>query len=273
MKNVTILIPAYNEVKFIETAILSAASQAEFVIVSDNNSTDGTKEVCRDLAKKIENLIFIEQKKNLGSIKNWSILYDQVKTDYVISMGAHDIMSESYVAELMKCYEKNPDAVLVYAPAKLIDEKGTVFGEFKDDRLAKGFSSHDAFKRVYTNISNDADCSIQFALVRRDTMLRNLYAMPFAGIDRAIFNNLAREGRFIRCDSTCFYNRWTNRKDTDEAYMRRLVGDTTYSMKRDYYRLCEEYFRTIKNIKTKNFIKKLYYYYRAKRFLKSQGLI
>ena len=47
MKDVTILIPAYNEEKHIEQAILSAIHQAEYVIVSDNCSTDKTPEICK----------------------------------------------------------------------------------------------------------------------------------------------------------------------------------------------------------------------------------
>ena len=102
MKDVTILIPTYNEEKHIEQAILSAVNQAEYVIVSDNCSTDKTPEICKKLAKEYKNLIFYEQDNNIGAVKNGEFLYSQVKSKYVMTMGGHDILEENYTFELKK---------------------------------------------------------------------------------------------------------------------------------------------------------------------------
>jgi glycosyltransferase involved in cell wall biosynthesis len=270
VKGVTILIPAYNEVRFVEKAISSAICQAEYVIVSDNNSTDGTKEICRELIKKYDNLVLIEQKENVGAARNGAILFEQLKTDYVICMGAHDIIAENYVSELMKCYEQNPDAALVYAPVKKIDENGDVFGEYLIDDLVKGVSSDDAFERVYTIIRNLSDCSIFFGMFRSDIVKKNLFCEPIAGPDHVILCNCAREGKFIRCNSTWFFRRFTNRDESNAAYMRRIVGDTTNSINRDYSKMCEEQLKTIKNIEPINIIKKNYYYYISKYALRKR---
>jgi glycosyltransferase involved in cell wall biosynthesis len=110
MKDVTILIPAYNEEKHIEQAILSSVSQAEFVIVSDNCSTDKTPEICKKLAKEYKNLIFYEQKENIGSIRNFSFLLNKVETTYTLHIGAHDFISENYILNLKKALEENSSA-------------------------------------------------------------------------------------------------------------------------------------------------------------------
>ena len=270
MKGVTILIPAYNEVKFVEKAISSTIGQAESVIVSDNNSTDGTKEICRELTKKYDNLILIEQNENVGAARNGAILFEQLNTDYVIFMGAHDIIAENYVSELMKCYEQNPDAVLVYAPAKKIDVKGDVFGEYMIDDLVKGVSSNDAFERVYTIIKHLRDCSIFFGMFRSDIVKKNLFHEPIAGPDHVILCNCVRDGKFIRCNSTWFFRRYANRDESNAAYMCRLVGDAANSIKYDCSKMCEEQLKTIKNIETLNIIKKLYYYYISKYALRKR---
>lgn len=270
MKGVTILIPAYNEVKFIEKAILSTIGQAESVIVSDNNSTDGTKDICRELTKKHDNLILIEQNENVGSTRNGAILFEQLKTDYVICMGAHDIIAENYVSELMKCYEQNPDAALVYAPVKKIDEKGDVFGEYMIDDLVKGVSSNDAFERVYTIIRHLRDCSIISGMFRSDIVKKNLFFEPIAGPDNVILCNCVRDGKFIRSDSTWFFRRFKNRDESNATYMRRLLGDTANSKKYDYSIMCEEQLKTIKSIETLNIIKKLYYYSISKYALRKR---
>ena len=106
MKDVTILIPAYNEEKHIEQAILSAVTQAEFVIVSDNCSTDKTPEICKKLAKEYKNLIFYEQKENIGSVMNFQFLLDKVKTKYTLHIGAHDYISKNYTLKLKEVLEQ-----------------------------------------------------------------------------------------------------------------------------------------------------------------------
>ena len=114
MKDVSIIIPAYNEAKFIEKAILSAVSQAEFVIVSDNCSTDGTQEICKRLAKEFSNLVFYEQESNIGAIRNFEFLLSKIHTKYLLHIGAHDFISEDYVSTLQESLENNPTAKMAW---------------------------------------------------------------------------------------------------------------------------------------------------------------
>ena len=145
MKDVTIVIPSFNEKKHIEQALLSALEQAEFVIVSDNCSTDGTQSICKRLASKFENLIFYEQTENLGSANNLVFLYSKVKTKFVMHMGAHDILEKNYVAELKQCLEESPDAVLAYPCFVLIDDNGKEIGTYDAAELLPGIASPDTF--------------------------------------------------------------------------------------------------------------------------------
>ena len=65
MEDVTIVMPAFNEVKFIGKAIGSAIHQAQRVIVCDNDSTDGTKDIYPQFLK-YKNFQLIQQPKNMG---------------------------------------------------------------------------------------------------------------------------------------------------------------------------------------------------------------
>jgi glycosyltransferase involved in cell wall biosynthesis len=261
VKDVTILIPAYNEAQFVEKAILSAVCQAESVIVSDNHSTDGTKEICRKLKNRYGNLTLFEQNENIGAVRNGAFLFEHLKTGYVICMGAHDIIADNYVSELMKCHDQNPGASLAYAPVKKIDEKGDVFGEYMVDDLTSGVSSGDAFKRVYTIIRRLKDCSIFSGMFRSDIVRKHLYYEPVAGPDHVTLCNCASDGKFIRCDSTWFSRRYKNRDESKIAYMHRILGDSENGNRYDYSKMCEEQLKTIKQIETDNIIKKYFYYY------------
>lgn len=233
MKNVTIVIPAYNEIRFIEKAILSAVSQAEFVIVSDNCSTDGTQEICKKLTKEFSNLIFYTQEKNIGGVKNAEFLYKQVQTDYVMTMGAHDILAENYVDELKKTLDENPDAVMSFSPSICIDDNDKILREEIHDDFAKGFSNENVLERIYTAVVMEYNYAI-FGLFKTEVFLKNTNFIKEAGIDHLIMAKCAKDGKFIRSLNTRFYLRIPTREETEEAYMERLAGvgtkiDMSYS--------------------------------------------
>lgn len=223
MKDVTILIPSYNEAKSIEKAIRSAVPQAEFVIVSDNCSTDGTQEICKRLAKKFSNLVFYEQSKNLGGVKNAEFLYKQVQTDYVMNMGAHDILAENYVYELKKCLDENLDSVMAYAPAISIDDDDKILSETMLDDFATGFSSDNVLERVYTATVMEYNYAF-FGLFRSDIFLKNMDFTKKAGVDHLIMAKCAQDGKFVRCLDTRFYLRVPTREESPDKYMERLAG-------------------------------------------------
>jgi glycosyltransferase involved in cell wall biosynthesis len=224
MRDVTIIIPAYNEARFIEKAIRSAVSQAEFVIVSDNCSTDGTQQICKRLAKEFSNLVFYEQSKNLGSVKNAEFLYKQVQTDYVMNMGAHDVLAENYVYELKKCLDENPDAVMAYAPVISVDDDNQVLCETLLDDFATGFSSENVLERIYTAIKMEYNYAF-YGLFRTDIFIKNADFIKEAGVDHLIMAKCAKDGKFIRCLNTRFYLRVPAREESTEMYMNRLAGE------------------------------------------------
>ena len=154
MKDVTILIPAYNEEKHIEQAILSAVTQAEFVIVSDNCSTDKTPEICKKLAKEHKNLIFYEQKENIGSVMNFHFLLDKVKTKYTLHIGAHDFISENYTSSLKKALEENFNAVLAYTSFSSVDDNGNILNEQSLEEFKNIFLSNNPVERVIGTIEH-----------------------------------------------------------------------------------------------------------------------
>ena len=66
---VSIGVPVFNGNPLITETIESLANQDYAnieIIISDNASTDGTDEVCRQAANRYENVKFYRQKENIG---------------------------------------------------------------------------------------------------------------------------------------------------------------------------------------------------------------
>ena len=224
MKDVTILIPTYNEEKHIEQAILSAIYQAEYVIVSDNCSTDRTPEICDKLSKEFNNLIVHKQTRNIGWAKNAEFLYSQVKTKYVMNMGGHDYLAPNYVKELKKLLENDKDAVMAYSKFINVNDGDEIIGYYDARELTYGVASDDSFVRVYTLIKKLSNCSVFFGLCRTQEFINSCDYNPVSGIDQVILCNLVSQGKFIQSINTVFYRRYTDRVNNSREYMKRLTA-------------------------------------------------
>lgn len=134
---VSVIIPVYNEERFLREALDSVVHQVDCVIIGDNASTDGTEAICREYEKKYPHVVYFRNEKNLGSILNCVRCYERVQTEYVFHMGGHDLVSENYVQNLKALLLKHPDAIGAFGDA------------FSDKRSAtgKGVSVSGAMKR------------------------------------------------------------------------------------------------------------------------------
>lgn len=268
MKDITIVIPVYNEEKHIEQAILSAISQDQFVIISDNCSTDKTCEICKRLANEHKNLIFFEQTQNMGAMKNIEFLYSKVTTKYMLNMGGHDILEKNYISELKKTLEENKDCVLAYPKFIKIDDDNQTIGNYDVDDLKIGITSNDIFTRVYTIIDKLSNCSIFFGLTKTKEFLKSCDFTKTTAIDHVILCNLVSKGKFIQNSNTIFYRRYPTRINDNQEYMKRITGEKVNTYDRTY--MSKKQFELINNIPSKNKSKKKYFVDLSKKSLQKR---
>jgi len=112
---VSIAMPAYNEIRFIEDTLRSVVNEADEIIIGDNCSTDGTSEIIAEYTKKYPHIKHFRHKENIGSVKNFSFILEQCTGEYIRFIGAHDLISKNSTKSMLKVFEEHPDAVLVYS--------------------------------------------------------------------------------------------------------------------------------------------------------------
>jgi len=129
---VSILIPTFNQAKYIEQTILSALKQNYKnleVILSDDCSTDNTEIVVKELLTKYANLTYFKNEQNIGRVNNYhKALYEYASGDLVLMLDGDDYLTDvEYVSQAVKLFEKNDKIVLVFAPIKtLIEHNGII---------------------------------------------------------------------------------------------------------------------------------------------------
>lgn len=125
--NFTIVIPTYNGSTYIEEALLSAINQtrkANTIIVSDDNSTDNTLEIC----SRYKDVIRIYKNENgpSGFVEGWNNAIQLVDEGYIAILHQDDLLAPTFLEEAERALTLHPDAKHFFVPCNYVDGEGKV---------------------------------------------------------------------------------------------------------------------------------------------------
>lgn len=139
MPKVSIIIPCYNQGKYVAEAINSALRQTfkdiEIVCVNDG-STDNSVEIIKSFENKYKNFIFLNNKENRGVIYSRNFAIKNCNGTYILPLDADDIIEPTYVEKAVKILDNNPNIGIVYCKAK-------IFGNYDKYWNLKPFNKSD----------------------------------------------------------------------------------------------------------------------------------
>jgi glycosyltransferase involved in cell wall biosynthesis len=125
----SIVIPTYNGENFIEQTLLSVLNQErafDEIIVSDDNSTDKTLEICEKYKTQIK--IFKNENGPSGFVNGWNHAIVKATGDYISVLHQDDLLVESFLLEMAKICSENPDVLHLFSTCHYIDENGKITG-------------------------------------------------------------------------------------------------------------------------------------------------
>jgi GT2 family glycosyltransferase len=122
-KQVSVLLPVYNQVEYIEQSMRSVIAQSNFdtvlLVIADDHSTDGTWEKVNQVVstltpKQAEQVSVMRNPKNLGWVGNHNYLMSLVHTPYFTILNSDDFLDIDYVEKLLNVLKAEPilDGVL-----------------------------------------------------------------------------------------------------------------------------------------------------------------
>ncbi|GHT75444.1 glycosyl transferase family 2 [Bacteroidia bacterium] len=129
MDTYSVVIPTYNGECYIEQTLLSALNQKrafDEIIVSDDNSTDRTLDICYNYNNKIK--IFKNENGPSGFVNGWNNAIAKATGDYVSILHQDDLLDASFLLKMAKLCENNPDVLHLFSTCNYLDEKGKVTG-------------------------------------------------------------------------------------------------------------------------------------------------
>ena len=166
---------AYNGASYVREqldSILAQTHNVDEIIVFDDGSSDGTKEILEEYKNKYLELFFLHyNKKNLGTTKNIEKAIQACTGELILLADQDDYWEPNKVDTILKWFEQNPAMNGVFTNGSLINSK---------DELDNKYALWDAMSFPYKAIKNSEDLKLYINTVENSV----------TGATLAIRNNL-----------------------------------------------------------------------------------
>jgi glycosyltransferase involved in cell wall biosynthesis len=128
----SVCIPSYNQCRYITPALDSILSQnyADYeLLVVDDCSTDGTREIVAGYAERDRRIRLVANSRNLGMVPNWNACLAAARGTYVKFLFGDDLLASPDALGLMvNALDTDPSVSLVTSARTLIDQDGRGVG-------------------------------------------------------------------------------------------------------------------------------------------------
>lgn len=207
-------LPVYNGENFVRQALDSLCTQTfeNFeVIISDNGSTDGTEDICRDFSSRDRRIRYERREKNVGGAWNFNHVVGRSSGEYFKWCAHDDLCAPQFLEKCIAALDSDPSIVLAYSATKQIDEHGECI---KSIPVCERLSSVRPYHRFYASLLQFPPAVQLFAVVRKKVLLRTPLLGAYSASDRTLVGELALLGRFCGIPEYLFFYR----KHSQQSY-------------------------------------------------------
>lgn len=202
---VSIGLPVYNGAAFLREAIESILGQtyADFeLIVSDNASSDATRDICLELAAQDPRISYHRQDHNIGQGPNHNFCVARASGEYFRWAAHDDLIAPEYLTRCVAALERERDAVLCHSQTR-------IFGDGHEALVAplRNVDAPRGSDRFAAVILKPHWCVDIYGLIRRSALLQTNLMSGYFGGDKTLLAELALLGRFLRIPEPLFMNR------------------------------------------------------------------
>lgn len=202
---VSVGLPVYNGAEYLAGAIESILGQTFEdleLFISDNASTDATRDICLAFAAKDDRVKYVRQDHNIGAGPNHNFCARRATTEYFRWASHDDLMEPEYLEKCVAVLDADPHAVLCHSKTRIIGDRGETFAV----HLA-GLDAQRASDRFAAVVLKPHWCVEMFGVIRTRALQRTHLMSGYFGGDKTMLAELALLGRFLHVPEPLFLNR------------------------------------------------------------------
>ena len=260
MPKVSIGLPVYNGENYLKKAISSILSQSfsDFeIIISDNASTDETREICEYFKNRDSRIRYFRNDKNMGASWNFNNTF-QVSSGRYFKWAAHDdVLAPDFLARCVEVLDNDLSIVLCQTEIQVIDENDEIIdghqhGSDTTKEVLSNINSFEPHLRFKDLIKLNHPCIDIFGLIRRDILAKTPLIAAYKGSDRNLLAELGLHGRLYRVPRYMFFSRKHGERSIeildDISVTRWFDPNKKSKVVFPFWRNGYEYFKTVKRV-------------------------
>lgn len=204
---IAIGLPVYNAERYLAEAIDSHLGQSfeDFeLLISDNGSQDGTKEICEHYAARDSRVVYIRHEVNRGLSWNHKFAFEQARATYFRWGAADDTPSPGLLQELVEMMAKDPKLALIVPDTRNINDAGETVGVLE---RTLDLRTTDVVERARAVLTRGYQMVFLQGLMRRDALMATSRRWDYFGWDFVLLFELALQGDVAQTRTS-----WLNRR-------------------------------------------------------------
>lgn len=228
----TVGVPVYNGERFLSQCLDSLLSQTYrgfVLLISDNASTDRTREISESYANADSRVRYHRNAVNVGLYGNFNRLLGLVRTPYVKLASADDFWAPTMLADAMEQMQRDPSLVLCHPRTVLVDEEGREIRHYDKPLHLMEDDPRVRFRRVLTEIGL---VNQLMGVIRTDAVRSMLPLMNHTLADRVFLAELSLHGKIMELPKFQYFRRiheesssWNRKSESHQN--RRVFGAGT----------------------------------------------
>lgn len=199
--------PAYNAAATIGTAIESLLVQSfgDFeLIISDNASTDGTREVVENFARHDNRVRYERRPGNIGANLNYSHVFRAARGTLFKWASSSDWCAPAFLERCLLALRAHPDAVLAAPRTRLFEGEPSNFREYGYDIEILDEAPSRRLSRLTLELRlNNA----MNGLIRAEALRKTRLVEAYFCADVVLMGHLALLGKMLRVEEPLYYRR------------------------------------------------------------------
>jgi glycosyltransferase involved in cell wall biosynthesis len=230
---ITIGIPVFNNEKIIKKRIddITAQSYQNFtIIISDNNSTDKTREICEKISQNDDRIVFFHHEQNMGPYWNFNFVLDKAETEYFVWVAGDDIWSKKFLEKNIKFLEENDDYVGSIGETSLFNrnynENIKLIENSKKYKYVMPINDNDVDKRITSYLNFNMGVQFYSIFRTKDIKFANFYnEKPNFGMwqaDFATILKILKRGKLHVDLESFYYKEVSETSHSITNYMKKL---------------------------------------------------
>jgi glycosyltransferase involved in cell wall biosynthesis len=203
---VSIGLAVYNGERYLRDALSSIVAQTfrDFeLIICDNDSNDGTQDICLSLAANDDRIRYFRNPVNIGGVRNENRTMFLARGEY-FKLAAHDdLIAPQFLERCVAVLDSDANYDVCVTGTVIIGEQG----EEIETRFSRAGSETRRSERIRSIADWRYSCEASYGLMRMSALREVRPQMNHVHSDRVVLSELALRRPFVVLDEPLFFKR------------------------------------------------------------------